>query len=120
MSTNDPYATPDQPQYEFRYVGEQKPIVRKNEAGDIDYILYPGQPRKTNGLAIAGFVLGILWLGWIGSALAIIFGHVALKQVEQKNEGGEGLAIAGLVLGYVGAATFALFVVLPLLAAAGA
>jgi hypothetical protein len=28
--------------------------------------------QRTNGLAIAGLVLGILWLYWIGSVLALI------------------------------------------------
>jgi hypothetical protein len=48
-------------------------------------------------------VLGILWLFWIGSILAVIFGHVALSQI-QKNPliQGRGMAIAGLVLGWVG------------------
>jgi hypothetical protein len=73
----------------------------------------------TNGLAVAALVLGIVWAFWIGSALAIVFGHVALGQIRQRNQSGKGMAVAGLVLGYVGAGTFALFVVLPLLLGAG-
>jgi len=34
----------------------------------------------TNGLAIAALVLGILWLYWVGSILAVIFGHIALSR----------------------------------------
>jgi hypothetical protein len=49
-----------------------------------------------------------------------VFGHVALGQIRQRNQSGKGMAVAGLVLGYVGAGTFALFVVLPLLLGAGA
>jgi hypothetical protein len=49
-------------------------------------------------------ILGILWLGWLGSVLAVIFGHVALSQIKRTGAAGRGLAIAGLVLGYVGAA----------------
>lgn len=60
---------------------------------------------STNGLAIASLVLGILWLYWIGSILAVIFGHIALKQISERNQGGRGLAIAGLVLGWIGVAT---------------
>jgi hypothetical protein len=62
-------------------------------------------PQSTNGLAIASMILGILWLYWIGSALALIFGFIALKQIRQRNQGGKGMAIAGVVLGFVGAAT---------------
>ena len=64
----------------------------------------------TNGLAIASMVLGILWLYWVGSVLAIIFGAIALKQIQRRGQSGRGMAIAGLVLGIVGAATFLLLV----------
>jgi peptidyl-prolyl cis-trans isomerase B (cyclophilin B) len=33
---------------------------------------------------------------------AIITGHIALSQIKRTGEGGRGLAIAGLVLGYIG------------------
>jgi len=64
----------------------------------------------TNGLAIAALVLGILWLYWVGSILAVIFGHIALSQIRHTGQGGRGLAIAGLVLGYVGLALFLLVI----------
>jgi hypothetical protein len=58
--------------------------------------------RKTSGFAIASLVLGIVWLGGIGSILAIIFGAVAKKQIkENKNLSGNGLANAGIVLGII-------------------
>jgi hypothetical protein len=62
----------------------------------------------TNGLAVASLVCSLLWLGWIGSALAIVFGHVALGQIRraQGRERGRALAIGGLALGYFGALTF--------------
>jgi peptidyl-prolyl cis-trans isomerase B (cyclophilin B) len=34
----------------------------------------------------------------------VIFGHVALSQINKTGEGGRGLAIAGLVIGYVSCA----------------
>jgi hypothetical protein len=55
-------------------------------------------------------VLGILWLYWVGSILAVIFGHIALSQIRHTGQGGRGLAIAGLVLGYVGLALFLLVI----------
>jgi hypothetical protein len=74
----------------------------------------PQQMQRTNGLAIASLVLGIVWIYWIGSILAVIFGHVALGQIKRSNntQTGGGLAIAGLVLGYIGLAFFVLFLVL--------
>lgn len=53
---------------------------------------------RTNGLAIASLVLGVLWLVWVGSLVGLILGLVALKQIKRRNEGGRGIAIAGVVL----------------------
>ena len=36
---------------------------------------------RYNGLAIASVAVGLLWMWWIGSVLAVVFGHVALKQI---------------------------------------
>lgn len=74
----------------------------------------PGTPvtRQVDGLAIASMVLGILWLYWIGSILAIIFGAIAIKRINASNghRTGKGMAIAGLILGIVGAVFLALTV----------
>lgn len=59
----------------------------------------------TNGLAIASLVVGLFWMWWIGSVLAVVLGHVALNQIRRSGQSGRGLAIAGLVLGYIGLAT---------------
>lgn len=56
--------------------------------------------RGTNGLAIASMVLGLVG----GSVLAVVFGHVARSQIRSTREDGDGLAVAGLVLGYLGLA----------------
>ena len=62
---------------------------------------YP-PPRRTNGLAIASMVLGIVWLYWLGSVLALVFGYIARRQIRERGESGDGMAIAGIVLGWVG------------------
>jgi hypothetical protein len=69
-------------------------------------------PRAINGLAIASMVVGILWLYWIGSILALVFGYIARRQIRERNESGEGMAIAGIVLGWVGVAVGTLVAVL--------
>ncbi|MEA2458687.1 MAG: hypothetical protein QOC95_1659 [Thermoleophilaceae bacterium] len=78
---------------------------------------YGPQPT-TNGLAVASLVAGVFWVMWLGSVLAVVFGHVALNQIEKSDgrESGRGIAIAGLVLGYIGVAV--LVVVLLTVAAA--
>ena len=57
---------------------------------------------RVNPFAIASLVLSLLWIAWLGSLAAVIFGHIALRQIARSNEteSGSGLAIAGLVLGY--------------------
>ena len=62
-------------------------------------------PPKTNGFAIAGFVLGIcsVLFGWIccfniTSVLGLVFSIIGLCQTAGKKNSGKGLAIAGLVL----------------------
>lgn len=70
------------------------------------------QAGRTSGLAIASLVLGILWLYWIGSILAVIFGHVVISQSHRDETlRGRGMAIAGLVLGYVGIALLILGII---------
>ena len=61
-------------------------------------------------MAIAAMVLGILWIYWIGSILALIFGYIARTQIRERGEAGNGMAIAGIVLGWVGVAGLSLLV----------
>jgi GYF domain 2/Domain of unknown function (DUF4190) len=64
---------------------------------------------KTNGFAITSLTLGIIGLFCcttvIFNILAVIFGHIALNQLKLKpTEGGRNLALAGLIMGYLGLA----------------
>jgi Domain of unknown function (DUF4190) len=54
---------------------------------------------KTNTLAIVSLVLA-----FVVSLGAVITGHIALGQIKRTGEGGHGLALAGVILGYVGLA----------------
>ena len=68
---------------------------------------------RSNGLAVASLVLGILWLFWIGSVLAVIFGHLAHRQIDASHgpQVGRGMATAGLVLGYIGVGILLILVI---------
>ena len=70
-------------------------------------------PQRTNGMAVASLVLGIVWIYGIGSILALIFGYQAKNQIDRSGgaEGGRGMAIAGIVLGWVGIGGFALVII---------
>jgi hypothetical protein len=78
------------------------------------YAQPPVQKQSTNGFAIASMVLGIIWIYWIGSILALVFGYIAKRQIQQSNEreGGGGMATAGIVLGWIGVGTLALVIVI--------
>ncbi len=49
------------------------------------------------------------WL--LGTIPAIVLGHMARRQIRQTGEQGAGMATAGLVLGYIGAALTVIFVI---------
>src|SRR5690606_276960 len=78
---------------------------------------YP-QARPTNGLAvtamvcgIAGLVLGIFIAPLLASGAAVITGHMALSQLKRNPAvNGRGMAITGLILGYVGLAFIGLLI----------
>jgi hypothetical protein len=69
---------------------------------------------KTNGYAIASLVCGIVWIWGIGSILALVFGYSAKAQIDRSGgrEGGRGLAVAGIVLGWVGVAGLIIFLLM--------
>ena len=50
----------------------------------------------------------MLWISFLGSIMAVIFGHIALRNIRRTHASGRGLAIAGLILGYIGVAILAL------------
>jgi len=66
----------------------------------------------TSGFAIASLVLGILG----GAILAIIFGFVALSQIKKSGAKGRGMAIAGVVLGFVWSALFVILIIAAVIA----
>jgi hypothetical protein len=68
---------------------------------------------KTNGFAIASLVLGIVWIYGIGSILALVFGYQAKNQIDASGgrESGRGMAVAGIVLGWIGVGLLVLVIV---------
>ena len=73
---------------------------------------------KTNVMAIISLIASIIGF----SILGVIFGHIALVQIKQRQEGGHVLAIIGLILGYLGCLGWIIFWVIwfGLIAASGA
>lgn len=87
-------------------------------------------PAPTSGLAIASLVCGILsvlgsWCyggGFVVGVPAVVCGHMALSRIKMSNDqlGGRGLAIAGLVTGYIGILVSLAFVIFMVVVFAGA
>jgi len=50
----------------------------------------------TNTMAIMSLVFAFVF-----PPLGVVFGHMARKQIKERGEGGEGLATAGLIVGYI-------------------
>ncbi len=82
----------------------------------------PNGPRRTSAMAITSLVAGILgWtlLPFIGSVVAIITGHMARSEIKRSNGQveGDGIAIGGLILGYlvVGMAVLSIIAIVLLL-----
>lgn len=66
-----------------------------------------GVPRRTEGLAVASLVLGLsilfMWpLALFLSIAAVITGHMARNRIARSGDQGAGMALAGLIIGYVG------------------
>jgi hypothetical protein len=61
--------------------------------------------RSTSTLAIVSLVSGLLgwsFVPWLGSLVAVVTGHLARAEIRREPERleGDGMAVAGLVLGY--------------------
>ena len=97
------YATPRPGPYGYGY------------AGPYDRYGNPFAPvpvrRRTNGMAQASLGLGLAQLCTLGltAVPALICGYVAKSQIRRQDEEGDGLATAGIVLGWIGVALWAFF-----------
>ena len=74
---------------------------------------YPGsRPRRTNSMSIAALVCGICGFVYlIPALLGIIFGLVALRQINRDKTDGRGFAITGIVTGALWLVGFVVLIV---------
>jgi len=73
---------------------------------------------QTSGMATASLVLGSFFWLLPAAILAIIFGHISLGEINRSGGRlkGKGMAIAGLVLGYTGAAALPVILIMAAIA----
>jgi hypothetical protein len=95
----------------------RKPVPYQPLPGSFAVANRPG----TNGLAGVSLAFGIgqIFLPFFGAIIAIVCGHVARSRIRQTGEQGEGMALAGLILGYLGIAIPVLVAAIALLVARG-
>lgn len=87
---------------------------------------YPGYPpygypppRTTNGMAIASLVCSLSgFLTFLSAPVGAILGHIARKQIRERGEEGDGMALAGIIVGWIitglgvlGCGAYVLFIV---------
>lgn len=82
---------------------------------------YPAPPAETSGKATASLISGIaayVIAPFVGAIVAIVLGHIGLSEIK-KSAGrlkGHGLAVAGLVLGYVQVASIPFILIIAAIA----
>jgi len=92
------YGTPGEPAYGVQQHGQQPYGQGYGQpAGAYGTGFAPPRPT-TNGLAIASLVVA---LSCIAAPVGAILGHVARRQIRQRGESGDGLALAGIIIGWV-------------------
>ena len=114
-----PYSQPDNSGYQGQVNGQQA-YGYQNQSYGQQYGQAYGQPYGqpagyyqppgTNGMAIGSLVSSLVGfvLGWafsplfLGMLVCIVLGHISLSQIKKTGEQGRGLAIGGLICGYVG------------------
>ncbi|GAB7182545.1 DUF1707 and DUF4190 domain-containing protein [Kitasatospora sp. Ki12] len=70
------------------------------------------QARPTSALAVVSLVCGLIGFLALPVVPAVITGHLARKQIRERNMDGDWAAVLGLVLGYMGTAFWTLLILL--------
>ena len=73
-----------------------------------------GFPPETSGKAIFSLICGIFFLFPPSAIVAVIFGHLSRSEIRRSagKLAGKGMALAGVILGYVGVALTVMWIVL--------
>ncbi|PZG15572.1 hypothetical protein C1I95_19390 [Micromonospora craterilacus] len=73
---------------------------------------YGQPPRQTNSLAIVALVLSLIGIGsCITAPIGAIMGHVAMRQIRESGESGEGMAKAAIIVGWIFTGLLALVII---------
>ncbi|MFD9704899.1 DUF4190 domain-containing protein [Lentzea sp. NPDC059081] len=116
----DPYGQPDpyaqQPYGQPGAYGQPGPYGQPGYG----YGYVPPKPQTNAVLALVLSCVGFVTCG-VTSIVGVIFGHIAMAKIKRGEEDGHGMAVAGLIVGYLviaGWLAYAAFIVIALIAAA--
>jgi hypothetical protein len=75
-------------------------------------------PQESSGKALASLICGVFFFVFPSAIAAIVLGHLALAEIRKSagRLGGQGIAVAGLVLGYLGVAVIPFVLILAAIA----
>jgi hypothetical protein len=98
---NQPYSDPGYQGYQGAYPGYPQSAVPASPGYGYGY---PAPAvRQTNGLAIAAMVVSLASIVVCGfpAIVGAIMGHVARKQIRERGEDGDGMALTGVIVGWI-------------------
>ncbi|MGW3289286.1 DUF1707 and DUF4190 domain-containing protein [Streptomyces sp. NPDC001002] len=112
--------------YAARTVGELSLLVADLPLGPVPHpapvtavprTFLPQPVPRTNGKAVGAAICGVLCLPTFGltGIPAVVLGHTARTEIRRTGESGDGLALTGLVLGWLSTAGWALLLTLMIL-----
>ncbi len=97
--------------YAARTVGELATLTSQLPGGGAALLPVPAGPARTNSRAVAAMVCGVAEFFTFGltSIPAVILGHIARGEIRRTGEAGDGLAMTGLILGWLAIGLWLLF-----------
>ncbi|MEJ3743223.1 DUF4190 domain-containing protein [Actinomycetes bacterium KLBMP 9797] len=101
---NDPAWPSQQPGYQDPSAAPAAAVPQSGYAAPAypGYGYPPVYAQPTNGMAIASLVCALAGIATcISAPIGAILGHVARKQIRERGEGGDGLALAGIIVGWI-------------------
>ncbi|QIK64259.1 DUF4190 domain-containing protein [Leucobacter viscericola] len=109
-------AAPQQPGYPAQQYTTQNPAPQQGypQAPAPAQFTQQAQPAasktttldKTNTFALVSIILA-----FISPIAAIVFGHLSLSQIKRTGDAGRGMALTGLIIGYVYAVSIVFFII---------
>lgn len=96
---SDPYAAQSDPYAADPYAAQAAYSAPQHYPAGGGYV----QPPPTNTMALLSLIMSLVGIatGGMTSILGIIFGHIGRKQIKRTGEGGDQMALWGLIVGYV-------------------